>query len=98
MRSTVWFDQHNFFVIVESNELKSQQTIDAICHQLDPLGDTLGVVVNVQSGAATNGDDLQILSRDCQLAPGDRAFMQRERQVDVVSPAIRAQHKANNGR
>jgi hypothetical protein len=66
--------------------------------QLDPLGDTLGVVVNVQSGAATTGDDLEILSRNCQLEGGDRAFLQNNRQVDVLSPAIRAQHKANQTR
>ena len=60
--------------------------------------DTLGVVVNLQSGAATTGDELEILSRNCQLAPGDRAFMQRHRQVDVVAPEIRAEHKRNNTR
>lgn len=54
------------------------------------------MVVNLQSGAATNGDELEILSRNCQLDPGDRAFMRKARQVDVLSPEIRAQHKANN--
>jgi hypothetical protein len=98
VRSAVWLDRENLFVIVEQNGQKSQQTIDAICMQLDPLGDTLGVVVNVQSGAATTGDDLEILSRNCQLEGGDRAFLQNNRQVDVLSPAIRAQHKANQTR
>lgn len=95
VRSAVWLDRENLFAIVEQNEQKSQQTIDEICTQLDPLGDTLGVVVNLQSGAATSGDELEILSRNCQLEPGDRAYLQRTRQVDVLSPAIRAQHKAN---
>jgi hypothetical protein len=98
VRSAVWIDRENLLVIVEKNPQKSQQTIDAICMQLDPIRDTLGVVVNVQSGAATTGDELEILSRNCQLEPGDRALLQRNRQVDVISPEIRAQHKANQAR
>jgi hypothetical protein len=98
VRSAVWLDRDNLFVIVKQNEQRSQATIDRICMELEPLGDTLAVVVNVQSGAATSGDDLEILSRNCQLEPGDRAFLQRNRQVDALSPEARAQHKANNGR
>lgn len=98
VRSAVWFDRENLFAIVERNEQKSYETIDAICLKLEPLGDTLGVVVNLQSGAASNGDELEILSRNCQLKPGDRAFMQKERQIDVLNPDIRKQHKANNTR
>ena len=98
VRSAVWLDRDNLFVIVKRNEQRSQSTIDLICMELEPLGDTLAVVVNVQSGAATSGDDLEILSRNCQLDPGDRAFLQRNRQVDALSPSARAQHKANNGR
>lgn len=98
VRSVVWFDRENLFAIVERNEQKSYETIDAICLKLEPLGDTLGVVVNLQSGAARNGDELEILSRNCQLEPGDRAFMQKERKVDVIDPEIRKQHKANNAR
>ena len=37
-----------------------------------------------------------LLSRNCQLAPGDRGFMQRPRQVDVIAPEVRAQHRANS--
>jgi hypothetical protein len=98
VRSAVWLDRENLFAIVDRNEQKSQQTIDAICLRLEPLGDTLAVVVNLQSGAATTGDELEILSRNCQLQPGDRAFLQKNRQVDVLSPAIRAEQKANNDR
>lgn len=98
VRSAVWFDRENFFAIVERNEQKTYQTIDAICLKLEPLGDTLGVVVNLQSGAARNGDELEILSRNCQLAPGDRAFMQKERKIDALDPEIRKQHKENNQR
>jgi hypothetical protein len=98
VRSVAWIDHENLLVIVSSNEARSQRTIDDICIELEPLGDTLGVVVNLQSGAARSGDELEILSRNCQLAPGDRAFMQRHRQVDVVAPQLRAEHKRNNAR
>ena len=98
VRSVVWLDRENLFAIVERNEQKTYSTIDAICIGLEPLGDTLGVVVNLQSGAAKNGDELEILSRNCQLEPGDRAFMQRNRKIDVVDPEIRKQHKVNNAR
>jgi hypothetical protein len=96
VRSVAWIDRDNLFVIVSRNDARSYATIDAICLELESLGDTLGVVVNLQSGAATNGDDLEILSRNCQLAPGDRALLQAKRQIDVIPSEIRAQHRANN--
>ncbi len=96
VRSVAWIDRENLFVIVSSNAARSYATIDAICLELESLGDTLGVVVNLQSGTAINGDDLEVLSRNCQLAPGDRAFLQAERQIDVIPAGIRAQHRANN--
>lgn len=89
VRSVVWLDRENLFAIVATNPARSHVTIDAICRELDPLGDTLAVVVNLQSGAARTGDELEILSRNCQLPEGERAFMQRERQVDVVAPEVR---------
>lgn len=91
----MWIVHENLLAVVTRNDLRTQATIDAICTQLEPLGDTLGVVVNVQSGAARTGDELEILSRNCQLAPGDRALMQRARVVDAIDPAVRAQHRAN---
>jgi hypothetical protein len=94
VRSVVWIDQENLLAIVSRNEARSYATIDAICLALEPLGDTLGVVVNLQSGVATNGDELEVVSRNCQLAPGERALMQRKRQVDVISPEFRAEHRA----
>jgi hypothetical protein len=98
VRSIVWLDANNLFAIVDRNERRSYETIDSICLELEPLGDTLGVVVNLQSGAAKTGDELEILSRNCQLAPGEHALMQPQRKVDVIDPEIRAQHKRNNGR
>ncbi|MGO1073289.1 hypothetical protein [Lysobacter sp. CA199] len=95
VRTVAWIDNENLFVIVNRNGERTYGTIDAICNQLEPLGDTLGVVVNVQSGAARTGDELEILSRNCQLPPGERAMMQANRQVDALPPQIRAQHRAN---
>lgn len=95
VRSVVWIDHENLFAIVDRNADRSYGTVDAICRQLEPLGDTLGVVVNLQSGAARNGDELEILSRNCQLPPGERALAQSNRQVDALPPQVRAQHRAN---
>lgn len=94
VRSAVWIDHENLLALVNDAAHRSQQTIDRICLEMEPLGDTLGVVVNLQNATAKNADELEILSRNCQLAPGDRAFMQRERQVDVVTPEVRRQYKA----
>jgi hypothetical protein len=95
VRSVAWIDHENLFVIVSSNEARNYGTIDRICLALEPLGDTLGVVVSLQSGAATNGDELAVLTRNCQLEPGDRALLSRRRDIDVVDPEIRRQHRAN---
>jgi hypothetical protein len=96
VRSVAWVDRSNLFVIVDRNEAKSYDTIDRICLRLESLGDTLGVVVNLQSGAAVNGDDLQILGRNCQLPPGERALLQADRQLDVIPGSVRSQHRVNN--
>lgn len=95
VRSAVWIDRANLLAMVDGAEYRSQHTIDAICLQLEPLGDTLAVVVNLQNARARTGDELEILSRNCQLQPGDRAFMQARRQIDVVDPAVRARHRMN---
>lgn len=95
VRSVLWVDRNNLLVQVDSNARRSQQLIDEVCYQLQPLGDTLAVVVNVQSTAARTPDELDTLSRNCQLAPGDRALLQHERQLDVLDPAVRAQYRAN---
>jgi hypothetical protein len=96
VRSAVWIDHENLFVMVSGNAQRSHATIDAVCSALAPLGDTLGVVVHVQSAAARNADELPILDRNCQLAPGERAMLQSHRQVDVVPEHVRAQHRARN--
>ena len=94
VRSANWIDRHNLLVRVDGAPLRSQQTIDDLCIRLEPLGDTLAVVVHLQNAAARTHDDMDTFSRNCQLAPGDNAFMQRPRTVDALDPAIRAQQRA----
>jgi len=98
VRSVAWIDRENLFVIVSRNAARTYATIDAACLAMEPLGDTLGVVVHLQSGDAVDAEDLRILSRNCQLSPGDRALLQRDRAVDVIPDAIQSQHRADNPR
>jgi hypothetical protein len=98
VRSVAWVDAANLFVIVERNAQKTAATIDRVCLALQPLGDTLGVVVNLQSGEARNAVELQLLSRNCQLPPGERAFLQTHKDLNVVPDAVWAQHEANQRR
>lgn len=91
VRSAVWLDASNLLVMVGSHDARSEATIDAVCLALEPLGDTLAVVVNVQNAAARNGEEAETLSRNCQLEQGDRAFLQPKRQVDVLSPELRSE-------
>ena len=92
VRSVVWVDNENLLVLVDGNAQRSHQMIEEVCYQLEPLGDTLGVVVNLQSAAARNAEELAILSRNCQLLPGQRAMAQPHRQLDALSPEVRAQY------
>lgn len=91
VRSAVWLDASNLLVMVGGHEARSEATIDAVCLALEPLGDTLAVVVSVQNAAARNGDEAETFSRNCQLEQGDRAFLQPKRQVDALSPELRAE-------
>lgn len=94
IRSAGWIDHENLLVRVDSNDLRSQRTIDRVCMELESLGDTLAVVIHLQSAAARSGEEMQTLSRNCQLQPGERAFMQRQRQMDVIPDDLRKQHRA----
>ena len=94
VRSANWIDRSNLLVRVEGAHRRSHKTIDELCYQLEPLGDTLAVVVHVQDAAPVDRDGMDTLSRNCQLAEGDQAFMQRARTVDVLDAWIRAQHRA----
>jgi hypothetical protein len=94
VRSTVWIDRENLLVVVGGANYRSMDTIDRVCLALEPLGDTLAVVVNVQDMTATTSEGADTLSRNCQLQPGERAFLQRKRQVDVLDPEMLRTFKA----
>ncbi|MEO6076049.1 MAG: restriction endonuclease [Dokdonella sp.] len=94
VRSAVWIDRTNFIIRVDNAELRNMAMINQVCDALEPLGDTLGVVVALQNANARNGDEMETLTRNCQLGEGQRAFGQRNRQIDTVSPEVRAQFKA----
>lgn len=98
VRSAIWLDADNLAVMVDGQQYRDRDMIDRICVALEPLGDTLGVVVNLQDAKARNGDEAATLSRNCQLPEGQRAFMQAKRQVDVVAPEVREQFKKMQGR
>ena len=93
VRSALWLDRDNFVVMVDGAQYRSMATIDQVCIALEPLGDTLGVVVNIQDITAQHADGATTLSRNCQLPEGQRALLQRKRQVDVVAPEVRALFK-----
>lgn len=93
VRSAGWVDRDHLLVRVDGYELRTQTMIDRVCVALEPLGDTLGVVVNLQSALARSADEMQTLTRNCQLPPGERALAQRPRQMDVVPADIRQQHR-----
>lgn len=93
VRSAGWVDRDHLLVRVDGYELRTQAMIDRVCGALEPLGDALGVVVNLQSAVARSADEMQTLTRNCQLPPGERALAQRPRQMDVIPADIRQQHR-----
>ncbi|HET9032744.1 MAG TPA: hypothetical protein VFN25_07555 [Dokdonella sp.] len=97
VRSSVWMDRENFIVMVNGASYHSMKMIDKVCLALQPLGDTLAIVVNVQDVTATTPDGATTLSRNCQLPEGQRAFMQRKREVDVVSKELRDTFREQQG-
>jgi len=94
VRSAIWLDPANLAVMVDGESNRTMATIDRVCSALAPLGDTLAVVVHVQNAAAKNADAATTLSRNCQLPEGQLAFMQKKRDIDVVSPGLRRAFKA----
>jgi len=90
--SSVWIDRSNLLVMVGGGD-----TIDRVCVALEPLGDTLAVVVNLQDVTATTSEGADTLSRNCQLGAGERAMLQPKRQVDVLNPEMRRVFRAKQG-
>ena len=97
VQSAVWIDHSNLSVLVGGSQYRSMDAIDRICGALEPLGDTLAVVANVQDVLATTSEGANTLSRNCQLAAGERALFQRKRQVDVLDPEVRWVFRGEQG-
>lgn len=89
VQSVVWIDNANLLVMVGGGQYRSMATIDNVCLALEPLGDTLSVVVNLQDVMATTSEGADTLSRNCQLGVGERAMLQQKRRVDVLDPEMR---------
>ncbi len=89
VRSVIWLDRSNLLVMINGAGHRTQAMINRVCAGLAPLGDTLAVIVNLQDVTATTGAAAQTLSRNCQLPSGERAFMVRPREVDVVPESLR---------
>ena len=97
VRSVVWMDHNNMLVMVGGAAYRNMAMVDRVCDALDPLGDTLAVVVNVEDVTATTSEGADAVSRNCQLPEGQRAFLQPKRQIDVLDPATRKAFKAQQG-
>ncbi len=97
VQSAVWIDNANLLVMVGGSQYRRMATIDNICLALEPLGDTLGVVINVQDVTATTSEGADTLSRNCQLRAGERAMLQQKRQVDVLDPEVRRVFRGQQG-
>lgn len=97
VQSSVWIDRRNLLVLVGGSQYRSMDTIDRICGVLEPLGDTLAVVVNVQNVMATTSEGADTLWRNCQLGAGERTIFQRMRQVDVLDPEVRTVFRGQQG-
>lgn len=88
VHSVAWLDRENLLVMVEDDASRSERTIDAICVGLEPLGDTLGVIVNLKTRAPQNRQERGTTSRNCQLASGDVALFQKVHPTYDPSPEI----------
>ena len=97
VRSVVWMDRNNLLVMVGGAAYRNMAMIDRVCDVLDPLGDTLAVVVNVQDVTATTSEGADAVSCNCQLPEGQRAFLQPKRQIEALDPATREVFKAQQG-
>jgi len=86
VRSASWLDASNFVVIVDGAQQRNPAMIDAVCRALETLGDTLGVVVNLQDVGSAQANAAATLSRNCRLPQVQSSFMQANREVSMVAP------------
>ncbi|HKZ09762.1 MAG TPA: hypothetical protein VJL61_03535 [Rhodanobacteraceae bacterium] len=97
VRSVVWIDHDNLLVMVSGAQYRNMAMVDRACDALAPLGDTMGVVVNVQDVTAMTSEGADAVSRDCQLPEGQRAVMRSRRQIEALDPATRKAFEAQQG-
>ena len=98
VRSAVWLDSDNLVVMVNGAKYRTMDTIDRVCAGLDPLGDTLAVVVNIEDVTAKTADDAESISRNCQLPEGERAANQPKRQIEALDPELRKAFREQQAR
>jgi hypothetical protein len=94
VRSSIWTDRNNLLVMVGGSRYRSMEAVDRVCLALEPFGDTLAVVVNVQDVTAATFEGADTLSRNCQLDEGEKVFLQSKRQVDALDPKLRRVFRA----
>jgi hypothetical protein len=97
VRSVVWIDHDNLLVMVGGAQYRNMEMVDRACDALAPLGDTMGVVVNVQDVNATTSEGADAVSRNCQLPEGQRAFLQPRRRIEALDPVTRRAFEAQQG-
>lgn len=87
VRNTAWVDASNLVVTVEGATQYNPAMIETICRALEPLGDTVPLVVNLREFGERSMDVAMTLSRNCQL-PREQ-LMQAGRETDVVASGPR---------
>jgi hypothetical protein len=69
VRTSLWLDRTNFVVMVGSPQQRSMAMIDQVCLAIEPLGDTLAVVVNVRDVTAKSAYGTSKPSRKITSVP-----------------------------
>jgi hypothetical protein len=69
VRAAGWIDRTRLLVVTAGDGRAAEAMIATVCRRLEPLGDTVGVVVSVQDTAA---GPLRETSRGCRPLPGER--------------------------
>jgi hypothetical protein len=83
VRAAGWIDRTRLLVVTVRGDAGAEAMIDTVCLRLEPLGDTVGVVVSVQDTAS--GGRPRETSRSCRLAPGER--IEPQPQLPLVESA-----------
>lgn len=95
VHSVAWIDRENLLAIVDGNESRNERMIDRICLALEPLGDTLGVVVNLKTRNPDSVAERGTTSRNCQLPVGQTALFQKVHPTYDPPPEVMAAFRAS---